>query len=85
MEPAAERLAAALARTPVRAPRFPVYSNGSVAPFADLRAELAQNLLSPVRWREIVLALQTHGANEFVELGPGEVLSGLVRRTLVPA
>ncbi len=85
MRPAAARLSAALARTPVHAPRFPVYSNGSVAPFADVRAELAQNLLSPVRWRETVLALQTLGVDEFVELGPGEVLSGLVRRTLVPA
>jgi [acyl-carrier-protein] S-malonyltransferase len=85
MEPAATRLAAALARTPVHEPRFPVYSNGSVTPFADVRAELARNLLSPVRWRETVVALQALGVDEFVELGPGEVLSGLVRRTLVPA
>ncbi len=85
MEPAAARLAAALARTAVRQPRFPVYSNGRAAPFSDVRAELAANLLAPVRWRETILALQADGAEDFVELGPGEVLSGLVRRTLVPA
>jgi [acyl-carrier-protein] S-malonyltransferase len=85
MEPAAERLAAALARTPVAPPRFPVYSNGTVTPFADVRAELAANLRAPVRFRETVLALRELGVEDFVELGPGEVLSGLVRRTLVPA
>ena len=85
MEPAAERLAAALRRTPFQAPRFPVYSNGTAAPFVDVRAELAENLLSPVRWRETVLALAADGVDDFVELGPGEVLGALVRRTLVPA
>jgi [acyl-carrier-protein] S-malonyltransferase len=85
MEPAAERLAAALARTPVAEPRFPVLSNSTVTPFGDIRAELAANLLSPVRFRETVLALGDLGAEDFVELGPGEVLSGLVKRTLVPA
>ncbi len=85
MEPAAARLSAALQRTRVQAPRFPVYSNASVAPFSDVRAELARNLLAPVRWRETILALQELGATEFIELGPGEVLTGLVRRTLVPA
>jgi [acyl-carrier-protein] S-malonyltransferase len=85
MEPAAERLAAALARTPVAEPRFPVLCNSTVTPFADVRAELATNLLSPVRFRETILALGDLGAEEFVELGPGEVLTGLVRRTLVPA
>lgn len=85
MEPAAARLSAALERTPVQAARFPVYSNGSVTPFSDVRAELAQNMLAPVRWRETLLALQALGADHFAELGPGEVLTGLVRRTLVPA
>lgn len=85
MEPAADRLAAALGRTPVHAPQFPVYSNGTAAPFVDVRGELAGNLLSPVRWRETVLALSDRGVDDFVELGPGEVLSALVRRTLVPA
>jgi [acyl-carrier-protein] S-malonyltransferase len=85
MEPAAERLAAAIARTPVRAPRLPVYANGTAAPFADIRRELAGNLLRPVRWRETLLALRAAGVERFVELGPGAVLTGLVKRTLAAA
>ena len=82
MAPAADRLAAALADTPIREPAFPVLSNGSTRPFEDIRRELAENLLKPVRWREILLELQARGATEFVECGPGTVLSGLVKRTL---
>ena len=82
MAPAAEALAEALARTPVREPEFPVLSNGSTRPFEDVRAELAENLLKPVRWRGILLELQARGAMDFVECGPGSVLKGLVKRTL---
>jgi [acyl-carrier-protein] S-malonyltransferase len=72
----------ALARTPVREPAFPVLSNGSTQPFEDVRRELAENLLKPVRWREILLELRARGATDFVECGPGSVLKGLVKRTL---
>jgi len=82
MAPAADRLSEALAQTPVREPAFPVLSNGSTQPFEDVRRELAENLLKPVRWREILLELQARGASEFVECGPGSVLRGLVKRTL---
>jgi [acyl-carrier-protein] S-malonyltransferase len=85
MEPAANRLRAALERTPVSPMRIPVYSNGTAAPFADVRGELAENLLRPVRWRETLLALRTAGVERFVELGPGAVLTGLVKRTLAAA
>ena len=85
MEPAAERLRAALEATPVGPPQIPVYSNGSAAPFVDVRRELAENLLRPVRWRETLLALRTARVERFVELGPGAVLTGLVKRTLQAA
>jgi [acyl-carrier-protein] S-malonyltransferase len=85
MEPAAERLRAALAATPIGLPAFPVWSNGSAAPFVDIRRELAENLLKPVRWRETLLALRAHGVERFVELGPGAVLTGMVKRTLAVA
>jgi len=82
MAPAAERLAEALDATPVREPAFTVLSNGSTREFVDVRAELAANLLKPVRWREILLDLQARGATDYVECGPGSVLTGLVKRTL---
>jgi malonyl CoA-acyl carrier protein transacylase len=85
MEPAAERLRAALAATAFAEPRFPVWSNGSAAPFVDVRRELAENLLRPVRWRETLLALRAYGVERFVELGPGAVLTGMVKRTLAVA
>src|SRR3954447_26724195 len=82
MEPAGERRRAALAATPIAEPAFPVWSNGSAAPFSDVHRELSENLLKPVRWRETLLALRAHGVERFVELGPGEVLTGMVKRTL---
>jgi [acyl-carrier-protein] S-malonyltransferase len=85
MQPAAERLRAALDATPVHPLQIPVYSNGSASPFVDVRRELAENLLRPVRWRETLLALRTARIERFVELGPGAVLTGLVKRTLQAA
>jgi [acyl-carrier-protein] S-malonyltransferase len=85
MEPAAERLRAALDATPVHEMQIPFYSNGSASPFVDVRRELAENLLRPVRWRETLLALRTARIERFVELGPGAVLTGLVKRTLQAA
>jgi [acyl-carrier-protein] S-malonyltransferase len=85
MEPAAERLRAALEATPIGEPSIPVYSNGTASPFVDIRAELSENLLRGVRWRETLLAMRTAGIERFVELGPGAVLTGLVKRTLQAA
>ena len=82
MEPAAEALRAALAEAQVGDPEIPVWSNGTAAPFADVREELAANLLRPVRWRETILGLTGEGVTEFEELGPGRVLTGMVKRTV---
>jgi [acyl-carrier-protein] S-malonyltransferase len=79
MAGAADALRDALADVELGEPAFPVWSNGTARPFADVRAELVHNLLAPVRWRETVLALDGH---EFAEVGPGDVLAGLIRRTL---
>jgi [acyl-carrier-protein] S-malonyltransferase len=87
MEPAADALREALLGVEISDPAIPVYSNGTAAPFTDIRRELSENLLRPVRWRETLLALHAVGVESFVELGPGRVLSGMVKRTLaeVPA
>ena len=81
MAPATEPFAAALAEAEIRAAAFPVYSCASAAPFQDVRAELAAALTKPVRWRETMLALHERaGAQRFVEVGPGKVLTKLAKR-----
>lgn len=85
MAPAADELAAALADVAVAEPAFTVISNGTARPFGDIRAELVANLLAPVRFRETLLALADEGIEQFEEVGPGRVLSGLVRRTVTVA
>jgi [acyl-carrier-protein] S-malonyltransferase len=82
MAPAVPELRAALARIDVRPPRIPVFSSVTARPFEDIRTELAQALVRPVHWRETLFALRERGATEFVEVGPGKVLKGIVRRTL---
>ena len=73
---------AALARVEIAPPRVTVLSAVTAAPFEDVRAQLAQALTMPVRWRETLLAMRERGGERFVEVGPGRVLTGLVKRTL---
>ena len=74
---------AALERVEVSAPHgVTVFSAVTAAPFEDVRAQLAQALTMPVRWRETLVAMRDRGAERFVEVGPGRVLTGLVKRTL---
>ena len=82
MASAVPEFAAALARTEFSKPVVPVISAVSVAPFDDPRAELADGLTMPVRWREVMLELRERGAGRFIEVGPGRVLTGLAKRTL---
>jgi len=86
LKPAAARLAARLAEVPVAAPLLPVLHNVDVrerpAP-EDIRAALAQQAASPVRWVETIQALAERGVTHVVECGPGKVLAGLSKR-IVP-
>jgi [acyl-carrier-protein] S-malonyltransferase len=80
MAPAVAPFREALEEVELCEPRFTVYSCASARPFADVRAELAQALIRPVRWRETFAALHEAGAERFVEVGPGQVLARLGKR-----
>jgi malonyl CoA-acyl carrier protein transacylase len=82
MEPAVPEFAAALEQVELREPGVPVLSAVTAQPFDDVRLRLAQGLTRPVRWRETMLELRRLGAERFVEVGPGRVLTGLAKRTL---
>jgi [acyl-carrier-protein] S-malonyltransferase len=66
----------------VRKPRVPVWSGVTAEPFDDVRQRLAQAIAYPVRWLDVMRAMAARGAARFVEAGPGNVLTGLVRRSL---
>ncbi|HEY2994820.1 MAG TPA: ACP S-malonyltransferase [Methylomirabilota bacterium] len=88
MAPAAERLAAELARVAVSDPAIPVVRNvdgGVTRKAADVVPFLLRQVASPVRWTACVQALAAEGATAFVEVGPGRVLSGLARRIVEDA
>jgi [acyl-carrier-protein] S-malonyltransferase len=83
MRPAAEAFAAAVAGTPIQAPRIPVIGNVDAAPLADvpaIREELVAQLTAAVRWTASVRALRAAGVERFVEIGPKDVLTGLLKR-----
>jgi [acyl-carrier-protein] S-malonyltransferase len=63
-------------------PRVPVYSCVTAEPFDDIRERLVEALTHPVRWLDVVRALEARGVTEFVETGPGRVLSNLVKKSL---
>jgi [acyl-carrier-protein] S-malonyltransferase len=85
MKPAADRLSAELDKIPVAAPAFPVVRNvdASLTTTAEeVKPFLVQQVASPVRWTECVERLRREGATTFIEVGPGGVLSGLLKRTI---
>jgi [acyl-carrier-protein] S-malonyltransferase len=83
MKPAAERLAAALAKAHFHESAIPVVANVDAVARTnteDIRRALEAQLYSPVRWEEDVRAMLNLGVDAFVEFGPGTVLSGLIRK-----
>jgi [acyl-carrier-protein] S-malonyltransferase len=83
MEPARLELGTAIEATPIMEPICPVYQNVSASAETDparIKSNLLAQLTSPVRWTQSVKAMLADGADTFVELGPGTVLQGLVKR-----
>lgn len=83
MARAAAQFADLVARLPLRQPRIPVVANitGQALTTADeIRKELADHILLPVQWSASVVEMIRRGSAAFLEIGPGQVLSGLIRR-----
>lgn len=83
MKPAAERLKDVLDGVPTATPTVPVVSNVEALPNSDgarIRELLVAQVCAPVRWEESVLKMAELGVTRFIEIGPGKVLSGLVKR-----
>lgn len=83
MKPADDELAAVLAAAPIVPPRIPVYSNVDASPHTepdDLRRTLVAQVVNGVRWEESMRRMLADGFDTFYEVGPGRVLTGLLRR-----
>ena len=83
MAPAAAGLEAQLTDVEFKAPVYPVVSNVTTDPISDVvhaRRLLVQQLTSPVKWTGCIQTMIKHGVTEFIELGPGNVLTGLMKR-----
>lgn len=85
MEPARVELALAIGKTKFYNPRCPIYQNVDAKPYTDpvlIKANLLEQLTSAVHWTQTILNMKTDGMGEFVECGPGTVLTGLIGRIL---
>jgi [acyl-carrier-protein] S-malonyltransferase len=83
MQPAVAGMTKAMAGTEIAAPSIPVVANDSGRPMSDpkaIRDELLFQLTHPVRWVQCVEYMAAQGVKTFVEIGPGRVLSGLIKR-----
>lgn len=83
MEPAREELAAAIERTLFSKPNCPIYQNvttSAVNNESDIKKNLISQLTAPVRWTQSVQQMIADGATLFIEVGPGNVLQGLVKK-----
>jgi malonyl CoA-acyl carrier protein transacylase len=83
MEPARIELAEAIENTAFSTPIYPVYQNVDALPHTDpeeIKANILMQLTSPVRWTQTVRNMIADGAGSFIEIGPGTVLQGLIKK-----
>ena len=82
MEPAVERFRTIVNAVEFSEPAVPVYSCVTAEPFDDIPERLVQAITKPVRWLDVMRALEARGITNFVETGPGHVLTNLVKKSL---
>ncbi|MDE6653529.1 MAG: ACP S-malonyltransferase, partial [Muribaculaceae bacterium] len=83
MEPARAKLAKAIEETEFHTPICPVYQNVDALPHTDpeeIKRNLVAQLTGPVRWTQTIRNMIIDGADEFIEIGPGRVLQGLINK-----
>ena len=83
MAPAMEQLAAAIENTAFHTPSCPIYQNVTALPIlneSEIKMNLISQLTAPVKWTQSVQQMIADGGTEFIEVGPGNVLQGLVRK-----
>lgn len=83
MEPAREVLAAAIENTQFTAPAYPIYQNVNAKATTDpseIKKNLMAQLTAPVKWTQTLQNMIADGADKFIEVGPGNVLQGLVKK-----
>ena len=88
MEPARVELAEAIEKTAIQTPVCPVYQNVNALPMTnpeEIKANLIKQLTYPVKWTQISKAMIADGADTFVEVGPGTVLQGLIKKVKADA
>ena len=88
MQPAVDDLERAISTAPIRPPAIPIVGNVDACEIRTddaLRAELRRQVAAPVRWTDTLRRLAQMGCDRFLEVGPGQVLAGLVKRSLPDA
>jgi len=83
MEPAREELAAAIKETQFNEPACPVYQNvpaSAVTSATEIKENLMKQLTAPVKWTQSIQSMIADGGTQFIEVGPGKVLQGLMRK-----
>ncbi|CAM4250649.1 ACP S-malonyltransferase [Paenibacillus tarimensis] len=84
MKPAADRLQQVLEQVNLKDSAVPVVANVTARPVqsaSDIRGLLTEQVISPVLWEDTIVWLIEHGVDEFIEIGPGTVLAGLIKKT----
>ena len=85
MKPAADKMKSKINNTKFKTPSFKIINNVTASPennVENIKKLLIEQIFSTVRWRETLISMSNNGVKNFIEIGPGKVLTGMVKRTL---